>query len=500
MREASGGPQWTAFTQAFLRQASPLLFHGRLQRNPPRTTGHAARPISMGRRHEPMILFGCDILAITSVWFLSDPWSVLMWVYVAGALLSLRAAGMYETHFSRRLLQDATQLTMAMAAPLLVLVPLIHHLGEVSAALVKTAAVVVAVYVGRWCGHLVIRRGRSTGRLVDQAVIVGTGQVARELAGHLAAPGPYGLEVTGFVDQGPVDPDGLTLPVLGTVENLDGLLNEGGTDHVLVAFGQSREADMIGVLRAAVHNDVDVHVVPRFFDLGLPVAPGTADEIEGIPLSRIRRSALRQGSWRLKRALDIAVASVALGVLAPVMALIAVSVRATSAGPILFRQQRVGQHGRPFDLLKFRSLPVDHTDDRVPKEQTGRAAPTWRLPKSDCAPTRLGAWLRASSMDELPQLINVLKGDMSLVGPRPECPAFANQFACSVPGYSARHRLPVGLTGWSQVNGLRQETSIAQRARFDNYYIERWSLWLDVQILVRTVGVVAKDLLGAVRR
>lgn len=464
------------------------------------TAEHPRNGVLRGRAHEPVILLCCDILTMALVWLLTNPWSALVWVYVAEGLLALRAAGLYQPRFSRRLLDDATWLTMAMGASLLVLMPGMHLLGDGSRVLPIAATVVVAISVGRGCGHLAIRRSRMNGRLVDRAVIVGTGQVARELAQHLAAPTPYGLQVTGFVESGPVDPDGLTLPVLGTVEDLDELLNDGETAHVLVAFGHTREADMIGVLRAAVDNQVDVHVVPRFFDLGLPMMHGAADEIEGIPLSRIRRSASRQASWRLKRALDVAVATVALIALAPAMALIALGVRTTSPGPILFRQQRIGRHGRAFNLLKFRSLPADHTDTRAARSQTGQPVATVNVPQAHCSPTRLGAWLRASSMDELPQLINILRGDMSLVGPRPECPMFVDQFTCTIPGYSARHRLPVGLTGWSQVNGLRQETSIAQRARFDNHYIERWSLWLDVQILLRTVGVVVRDVVGAVRR
>lgn len=493
---------WGGLADALLRpQRSAPGTRGDLHANDNvrATAEHPTSGSLLDRTHEPVILLCCDILAIALAWSLTKPWSALAGVYVAGGLLSLRAAGLYEPCFSRRLLDDATRLTMAMGVPLLVVIPVMHRLGDVSRVPPTAAAVVVAVYVGRGCGHLVIRRNRMNGRLVDRAVIVGTGQVARELAQHLADP-TYGLQVTGFVEGGPVDAEGLTLPVLGSIEDLDELLEDGATAHVLVAFGHTREADMIGVLRAAVDNHVDVHVVPRFFDLGLPVLPRAAEEIEGIPLSRIRRSAPRQASWRLKRALDVSLASVALTVLAPAMAVIAIGVRMTSPGPILFRQKRIGRHGRPFNLLKFRSLPADHTDSRVAETQIGQPVATWNLPQSRCSPTRFGAWLRASSMDELPQLINILKGDMSLVGPRPECPGFVDQFACAIPGYSARHRLPVGLTGWSQVNGLRQETSIAQRARFDNHYIERWSLWLDVQILLRTVAVVVRDVIGAVRR
>ena len=195
-------------------------------------------------------------------------------------------------------------------------------------------------------------------------------------------------------------------------------------------------------------------------------------------------SALRRTAWRAKRVFDLTCASVALLVSAPVAGLIALAVRLSSPGPVLFRQRRIGQDGREFELLKFRSMHVHHD-----------GSTSWTATSSD--QTTVGRWLRRTSLDELPQLWNVLRGDMSLVGPRPERPHFVDLLREEIPGYRDRHRLPVGLTGWAQVHGLKgDDTSLDERARFDNVYIESWSLWLDVVVLLRTVATVMRSAVG----
>jgi exopolysaccharide biosynthesis polyprenyl glycosylphosphotransferase len=194
----------------------------------------------------------------------------------------------------------------------------------------------------------------------------------------------------------------------------------------------------------------------------------------------MREAPFRRLSWRLKRVVDIVVSACCLVLLAPVFTACAVIVRLEGGPGILFRQQRVGLDGRAFELLKFRSMrPVDLEE----------SATLWNVADDDRI-GRFGRFLRVSSLDELPQLWNVLRGDMSLVGPRPERPHFVDQFATTFPRYMARHRVPSGMTGWAQVHGLRGDTSVADRARFDNYYIEHWSLWLDLKIVVRTITVV----------
>jgi lipopolysaccharide/colanic/teichoic acid biosynthesis glycosyltransferase len=188
----------------------------------------------------------------------------------------------------------------------------------------------------------------------------------------------------------------------------------------------------------------------------------------------MRQAALRARVWRFKRTVDIVLSAVLLVVTAPVMAAAALAVKLGSKGPVLFRQTRIGQYGEEIGVLKFRTLPADHVDN------------SWNAGNDQY--NAVGRLLRRSSIDELPQLWNVLRGDMSLVGPRPERGYLVEQFNTSVSGYRDRHRLPVGLTGWAQVHGLRGDTSLRERVRFDNQYIEHWSLWRDVVILVRTLS------------
>jgi exopolysaccharide biosynthesis polyprenyl glycosylphosphotransferase len=293
----------------------------------------------------------------------------------------------------------------------------------------------------------------------------------------------YGLEPIGFVD-GPSDIGSLPLPHLGSIRQLEGILRRFDVHRVVVAFGRVREADWVSIMRTAVVNGVEIHVVPRFFDIGMASTGGT-DHIWGIPLCRVRRSVLHSVAWRTKRIIDLACAGVLLVLGAPLLALIAIAVRFSSPGPILFRQRRIGQRGREFDLLKFRSMRTDHD-----------GATSWAATEED--QTALGRWLRRTSLDELPQLWNVVRGDMSLVGPRPERPHFAARFTTDIPGYGDRHRLPVGLTGWAQIHGLRgNETSLTERVRFDNVYIECWSPWLDVVTLLRTVAAVVRMALSS---
>jgi exopolysaccharide biosynthesis polyprenyl glycosylphosphotransferase len=223
-----------------------------------------------------------------------------------------------------------------------------------------------------------------------------------------------------------------------------------------------------------------VFVVPRLFEL--QHVGGDMDVAWGMPLTRLRRATYRTKSWQLKRAMDIAVSGLALALLSPLMLLVSLLVRLEGGPGILFRQERVGVDGRHFQLLKFRSLkPVDDTE----------SATNWNIAHDDRLGP-VGKFLRRASIDELPQLLNILRGDMSLVGPRPERPHFVSEFRAAHPHYVARHRVPSGLTGLAQVHGLRGDTSIAERARFDNYYIENWSLWLDVKILLRTAMSVLR--------
>jgi exopolysaccharide biosynthesis polyprenyl glycosylphosphotransferase len=225
-----------------------------------------------------------------------------------------------------------------------------------------------------------------------------------------------------------------------------------------------------------------VLLVPRYYEVCNP--SGDVNQVQGIPLVRLAAPRLWGGAGLLlKRGIDVMLASVALVLLSPVLAACALAVRLEGGPGVLFRQTRIGMQGRPFELLKFRSMrPGDEIESQT----------AWSI-EGDPRIGPVGRFLRRSSLDELPQLINVVDGDMSLVGPRPERPLFVQQYSDQVPGYSARHRAPVGLSGWAQVHGLRGDTSIEERARLDNYYIDNWSLGRDLKILVLSVLAVVRQ-------
>jgi lipopolysaccharide/colanic/teichoic acid biosynthesis glycosyltransferase len=230
---------------------------------------------------------------------------------------------------------------------------------------------------------------------------------------------------------------------------------------------------MAAALRACRRLPVDVSLVPWMPDLGSAVPRSCLDEVWGIPLVPVRR--IGTASMFLKRTFDVLAALVLLCLVAPLLLLLGAAIRLRDGRPVLFRQVRVTGEDRVAEILKLRTLP-HHSD----------ADTRWGVPTEGS--TGLGRWLRASHLDELPQLVNVLRGDMSLVGPRPERPYFVTCFSDIIPGYPDRTRMRAGLTGWAQVHGLHGDTSISDRVRFDNSYIEHWSPWLDVVILLRTLA------------
>jgi exopolysaccharide biosynthesis polyprenyl glycosylphosphotransferase len=396
----------------------------------------------------------------------------------AGIIVCLAATGTYRRHLSLSALAEAPRLFMAVATTLLALGAASIFFVMPSTLLRQGLITGVALFVGRGLTYAVIRQARRGGRLREPALIVGAGSVGTELFKQLTDHPEYGLMPVGLVDDVPADPD---LPLLGGLAELSEVIAEHDVRRVLVAYGPTGEQELITILRSTVLHGIELHVVPRFFELGLAPNGPDIEDIWGIPLYRVRRAALRESSWKIKRGADVLVSSLLLLVLAPLLAAIALAVRLSSPGPVLFRQRRIGQHGEEIEVLKFRTLRMN-TDADI----------TWSV-VDDPRQTGVGRWLRRLSLDELPQFWNVLRGDMALVGPRPERPVFVSRFSAQVTGYSDRHRLPAGLTGLAQVHGLRGDTSIEERARFDNYYIEHWSPWLDMKIALLTVGAIARD-------
>ncbi|HEX6674602.1 MAG TPA: exopolysaccharide biosynthesis polyprenyl glycosylphosphotransferase [Actinomycetes bacterium] len=435
-------------------------------------------------RTSRLVLAGFDVAAAGATVLATgsgSPWVAGYWALV---LLLLGVSGSYQNRIALHALNQVPVLVRRVSVPVLAVLAGRAWL-QVDGSVAAQAALTLPVLVGaRLLSYGALRHARRRRRLLEPALIVGSGAVAVDVARRLRQHPAYGLVPVGFVDSVPAEARAaLPLPLLGRVDQLDLVLDDLDVRCVIVADGRAEgsEADWVGMLRAAVLGGAEAYVVPRLCHLGLASEGADTDEVWGIPLQRVRRPAVRTTAWRVKRLLDVAVGASLLVLLGPLLAAIAVAVRLSGPGPVIFRQRRIGQYGRQFELLKFRSMRVSHD-----------GASSWSAVTED--QTAVGRWLRRTSLDELPQLWNVVRGDMSLVGPRPERPHFVQRFTAEIPGYADRHRVAVGMTGWAQCHGLRGDrTSLHDRARFDNFYIERWSLWLDVVAIARTAGTIVRD-------
>jgi exopolysaccharide biosynthesis polyprenyl glycosylphosphotransferase len=353
----------------------------------------------------------------------------------------------------------------------------------------------ILLLAGARCALALARRqARIKGLAGKPTLIVGAGEVGSSIAQRLAAQPEYGLHPVGFLDEDPPagydgDDNGgplRTLPVLGSPSDLAEIAAAYGAGHVIFAFTSEPDQRLLALARHCEQLGLEVSLVPRLFEsMNDRVA---LDWVGSLPVLGIRPLDPKGWQFRVKYALDRPIALLALLALSPLMALLAIAVKLSSPGPVLFRQQRIGQDGQVFGMLKFRSM-------HIPADDVEFVPPPGFAPGGVEGPDRrtpIGRFLRRSGLDELPQLINVLRGEMSLVGPRPERPEFAIAFGAQVARYTDRHRVKSGITGWAQVSGLRGQTSLADRVDMDNYYIRNWSLSLDVKIALLTVPAVLR--------
>ncbi|HEX2111716.1 MAG TPA: sugar transferase [Gaiellaceae bacterium] len=352
--------------------------------------------------------------------------------------------------------------------------------------LFATACLVAGRAVLAWDDSRAMRRG-EVGR---PTLILGAGEVGQLLARRLLAHPELGLRPVGFLDKEPLGSvDGV--PVLGASWDLDRAVAEHDIEHVVVTFSTAPHEVLLRVAKRCDELGVDLSFVPRLFER-VPERV-TVDHVGGIPLLTPRPANPRGWQFAAKYAFDRVVAGVLLVLLAPLVAIVACGVFATMGRPVFFRQPRIGLDGREFGMLKFRTMrgcPQDGGEADADWAARELGAPEPGAPPEaspDDRRTPFGRLLRRCSLDELPQLWNVLRGDMSLVGPRPERVHYARRFEERIYRYAERHRVKSGITGWAQVNGLRGKTSLADRVEWDNHYIENWSLWLDAKILLRTL-------------
>ncbi len=316
-------------------------------------------------------------------------------------------------------------------------------------------------------------RAQARGIGDDRVLLVGSGEAARLILQKILHTPELGFQIVGVVDNSGAR-SVLGVPVLGSFADIPRIIDEHAVDEVIIGMPESSHQEIVGIISLCEREKVGIRVFPDVFQI--MASEVTIGDLGGLPLLTVRDIALQGWRLALKRGMDIVVSAVGLVVLSPFMLLIALLIKLDSPGPVFYSQERMGLDARPFRMLKFRSMRQD-------AEASG---PGWTRP-DDPRRTRLGAFMRRFNIDELPQLINVLMGDMSLVGPRPERPVYVEQFRQQIPRYMDRHREKAGMTGWAQINGLRGDTSIAERTKYDLWYIENWSLALDIKILIRTV-------------
>jgi Undecaprenyl-phosphate glucose phosphotransferase len=398
-------------------------------------------------------------------------------IVLAAFLASLHAFSLYEPRRTQSPLREAFSTVKACLASLIVLLAL----AELSRRYSRTFAVCFSVLAplflasSRGLERALLRALRRRGWNSRRALIVGEGTLASELVTKLEGSTWSGIEVVGALALSDAEKGDLgKVPVLGTYRDVRPVARGLAVDQVLLAVPLER-APLLRELRELLSElPVDLHLVPDTADF-VPLRP-TVSDLDGLPIVTIRRAPAVGPSAFLKRAVDLTGAAVGLVLLAPLMGLISIIIRLVEGGPILYRQERVGWGGRPFTMLKFRTMVAD-------AEVNGPA----RTTRGDPRRTRLGAFLRRTSLDELPQLWNVMKGDMSLVGPRPERPEFLDELREQLPDYMLRLTVKAGMTGLAQVRGLRGDSSLAERLVADLEYVRRWSLRLDMQILALTV-------------
>ena len=346
---------------------------------------------------------------------------------------------------------------------------------------------ILLLILGRYFTNWFRMRLQARGIGKDKVLLVGTGDTARMILQRIVWSPSLGYDLVGIIN-GDVaqEPEILGVPVLGHPEDLPELIEEYHIDEVIVAIPEKGHRETLHVISYCERGRVTIKVFPDLFQY-ITTTAGIED-LGGLPLLSVRDYALRGYLLTLKRVIDFLGSTVGLIVLSPLMFMTALAIKLESPGPVFFVQPRMGLDGREFMMIKFRSM---HTD----AEKDG---PGWTV-KDDPRQTRLGTWLRRLEVDELPNLINVFLGEMSLVGPRPEQAYYVEQFRRYVPRYMDRHREKGGMTGWAQVNGLRGDSSISERTKYDLWYSENWSILLDTKILLRTLWQIVSPRKGEPR-
>jgi exopolysaccharide biosynthesis polyprenyl glycosylphosphotransferase len=400
-----------------------------------------------------------------------------LWALVPLYLLMFKYAGLYRV---RRSVSGTDELSRVGRAALIAALLsaagtfLVRELLFSRLVLMLTAAAAgLSVWLARRVLALIQVFLRRQGMLsLTKLLVVGSGESARSMLRRLKDNPAQGYEIVGVVSESADTSDVEGVKVVGVLPRFTEALEKAKPQEVLFALPAQAHSLLIPLLVELQDTGVRYRIVSDLF--GLITNPMEADELLGVPVFEMKEAPLTLWYNRaLKRTFDVVLSAFALAVLSPVFAVLALCVRFSSPGPILFKQKRVGRDGKVFTMYKFRSMKIGSETAAFTQENDPRR-------------TKFGIFIRKTSLDELPQFYNVLQGRMSLVGPRPEVPALVEQFEKTVPRYFERHQVKAGISGWAQVHGLRGNTSLEERVKYDIYYIENWSLWLDLRILVRT--------------
>ena len=402
-------------------------------------------------------------------------------------LFSYASFGLYESFRRKRLYQELGRLLTVNILDMFLLQSFLFAFKEVHFSrwtliiffLLNTAA----LGGKRILLRMLLRYYRQRGYNLKHVLIVGTGPMARRYLNKIRTNKELGYQAMGYVSD---DADGWRgLVYLGGYQDLNRILEKFSPDEVVAAIPAEDFTKTPLVISACEKAGVKLSIIP--FDAEYMPTNPEFDDLDGLPLLNIRHIPLDNwGNAFMKRAMDIVGSLVLIVLTSPIMLIAAIGVRLSSPGPIIFSQERVGRNKKTFRMYKFRSMRVNDRQD------TG-----WSRDKDD-RKTAFGSFIRKFSIDELPQFFNVLKGDMSLVGPRPEVPFYVEQFREEIPLYMVKHQVRPGITGWAQVNGLRGDTSIKDRIEHDIYYIEHWTVFFDIEILFMTLfkGIVNSEKLS----
>ncbi len=343
---------------------------------------------------------------------------------------------------------------------------------------------IFAIGLSRSLFRNLIDYARSKGYNLRHILIAGAGNLGQELTRKSHTYTELGLNVIGFVDDDPRK-QGKTIegtPVLGTLEHTRRIIREHGIQQLFIALPMTAHDRILALLSSVDQECVDIKFIPDLMQyMSLRVG---VEELDGIPIVNLRETPIQGWNSVIKRGFDIVFSLLFIALSLPIMLFLTILVKLSSPGPILYKQKRMGLDGHLFNMYKFRSMRMD---------AEAKSGAVWAK-KHDHRRTRIGAFMRSTSLDELPQFFNVLRGDMSLVGPRPERPPFVQKFRQKIPQYMLRHRVKSGITGWAQINGWRGNTSIEKRIEFDLYYIQNWSVAFDFKILIMTIwkGMINK--------